>query len=80
MTRTFASFALALLLTAGAQAATISTTLTVTNATGSIGLSIALSGTATLTNIGGGTFSAPSLTADSSGNYSGPYKIGRAHV
>jgi uncharacterized protein (TIGR03437 family) len=47
------------------------------NATGSYGASISVSGTATLTNIGSGTFSATiaSLTPDASGNYSAPFII-----
>jgi len=65
---------LALLVCAGAQAATINTTLTV-NATLTFGTSLAASGTATLTNgVGSGTFAA-TLAIGSSGNYSGPYTI-----
>jgi len=53
-----ASATLALLVCAGAQAATISTTLTV-NATLAIGTSVTATGTASLTNgVGSGTFSA----------------------
>jgi uncharacterized protein (TIGR03437 family) len=47
----------------------------VTNATLSLGLSASISGPATLSTIGTGTFSAPSLTTDSSGNYNGSYTI-----
>ena len=75
MKRTFSTLALALLVGAAAPAATISTTLTVTGATLTLGTSAAITGPMTLTNIGSGTFSAPALTADSSGNYSGPYSI-----
>src|ERR1035437_5397035 len=76
MKRTFSNLALALLVCVAAPAATVNTTLTVNNATGSIGASIIVSGPATLTNIGGGTFSATlSLTPDSSGNYSAPFTI-----
>src|ERR1035437_3873198 len=78
MKRTFSNLALALLVCAAAPAATVNTTLTVTNATGSIGASIIVSGPATLPNIGSGsgTFSATlSLTPDSSGNYSAPFTI-----
>jgi uncharacterized protein (TIGR03437 family) len=57
MIRTFVIFA-CVLACAGAQAATINTTLTVTNATGALGASISVSGPATLTNIGSGTFTA----------------------
>ena len=68
-----ASATLALLVCAGAQAATISTTLTV-NATLAIGTSVTATGTASLTNgVGSGTFSA-TLAASASG-YSGPYTI-----
>src|ERR1017187_2109149 len=75
MKRTFSILALVLLACAAASAAVISTTLTV-NATGSIGASIAATGTATLTTIGSGTFSATlSLTPDSTGNYSAPFTI-----
>src|ERR1017187_9575152 len=75
MKRTFSILALALLVCAAASAAVISTTLTV-NATGSIGASIAATGTATLTTIGSGTFAATlSLTPDASGNYSAPFTI-----
>jgi uncharacterized protein (TIGR03437 family) len=75
MKRTFSTLALALLVGAAAPAATISTTLTVTGATLTLGTSATISGPATLTSIGSGTFSAPALTADASGNYSGPYTI-----
>src|ERR1035438_2003763 len=75
MKRTFSTLALALLLGAAAPAATINSTLTVTGATLTIGASASLTGPATLTNIGSGTFSAPLLSADASGNYSGPYSI-----
>ena len=69
----FAGATLALLVCAGAQAATISTTLTV-NATLTIGASVAATGTASLTNgVGNGTFSA-TLAASASG-FSGPYTI-----
>jgi uncharacterized protein (TIGR03437 family) len=65
---------LALLVCAGAQAATISTALTV-NATLTIGTSISASGTASLTNgVGSGTFSA-TLPLGASASYSGPYTI-----
>jgi uncharacterized protein (TIGR03437 family) len=67
---------LALLVCAGAQAATISTTLSVT-ATLSIGTTggFSAAGTASLTNgVGSGTFSA-TLAVSASGNYSGPYTI-----
>ena len=76
MKRTFSTLALALLVGAAAPAATINTTLTV-NASGSIGLSgISATGTATLTNIGSGTFSGSvSLTPDSTGNFSAPFTI-----
>jgi uncharacterized protein (TIGR03437 family) len=65
---------MALLVCAGAQAATINTTLTV-NATLTFGTTLSASGTATLTNgVGSGTFSA-TLALGTSGNYSGPYTI-----
>ena len=75
MTRTFSGVALALAICAVAPAATINTTLTVTNATLTLGASASLSGPATLSTIGSGTFAAPSLTTDTSGNYSGNYTI-----
>ena len=85
MTRSFSIPALALLISAGASAATTNSTLTV-NATGSIGAtgSIAFAGTATLTNIGSGGSSVSgtiaasiSLTAppDAAGNISVPFTI-----
>ncbi|MBS1859777.1 MAG: hypothetical protein JST11_30675 [Acidobacteria bacterium] len=76
MTRKYSSFALGLLLCAAAQAATVSTTLNVT-ATGSIGASgLAVSGTASLTNIGSGTFtSSLSLTALGGATATAPYTI-----
>src|SRR5450759_2159272 len=76
MKRTFSTLALALLVGAAAPAATISTTLTV-NASGSFGLSgIAATGTASLTNIGSGTFSGSvPLTPDSTGNFNAPFTI-----
>lgn len=58
MTRKYSSFALGLLLCAAAQAATVSTTLSVNANNVSFGASgISANGTATLTNIGSGTFS-----------------------
>jgi uncharacterized protein (TIGR03437 family) len=73
LVRALAGTALALLVCAGAQAATISTTLTV-NATLTIGMNVAVAGTASLTNgVGSGTFSS-TLTASASG-FSGPYTI-----
>jgi uncharacterized protein (TIGR03437 family) len=78
MKPTFSTLALALLVCAAAPAATVSTTLTVTNATGSIGASgITVSGPATLTNgIGSGTFSATlPLTGDAGGNLNGTFTI-----
>jgi uncharacterized protein (TIGR03437 family) len=69
--------ALALLVCAGAQAATISTTLTV-NATETIGATggVTVAGTATLTNgVGSGTFSATLAFAASASGYTGPYTI-----
>jgi uncharacterized protein (TIGR03437 family) len=75
MTRPIVPFALALLICAGAHAATINTLLTV-DATASLGASITATGTATLTNIGNGTFSgALSLTPDASGNLSATFTI-----
>jgi len=56
--RTLAGFTLAVLLCAGARAATTNTTLAI-NASGSTtGTSVALSGTASLSGIGSGTFAA----------------------
>ncbi|MEO8594410.1 MAG: hypothetical protein ABI759_13920 [Candidatus Solibacter sp.] len=75
MKRISSGITLALLICAAAPAATVNTTLTVTNATLTIGLGTSLNGPATLTTIGSGTLSAPSLTADSSGDYSGNYTI-----
>lgn len=66
---------MALVLCAAASAATISTKLSVTNAVLSLGVATSLSGPATLTNIGNGTFSSPSLAVDSGGNYSGAFTI-----
>src|SRR5882762_10310582 len=77
MKRTFASFALALLVSAGAQAATTTTTLTVTGTGALSGTSISATGTATLTGgIGNGTFAATlSLTSTSGTNYVAPFTI-----
>src|SRR4051794_3466360 len=77
MRRMLSSFTLALLISAGAQAATISTTLSV-NATGSFsGTGIVATGTATLTGgIGNGSFSGTLNLASTSGaNYVAPYTI-----
>jgi uncharacterized protein (TIGR03437 family) len=75
MTRTFVSVSLAMMVCAGAQAATINTTLTV-NATVNIGTTITVTGTATLTNIGSGPITGTlSLTPDSAGNLSAPFTI-----
>jgi uncharacterized protein (TIGR03437 family) len=60
-------------LSVAAQAATINTTLTVTNATVSFGLSTTVTGPATLTNIGSGTFTATISTSGDS--FSGPFTI-----
>src|SRR5471030_1603249 len=76
MIRTFVSIALAMIGCAGAQAATISTRLTV-SAAATIGVTISVTGQATLTNIGSGTITGtlPSLTPDSAGNLSVPFTI-----
>lgn len=76
-TNRYASIALVLLVGAAAQAATTNTTLTV-NATATIsGTNLMATGTATLTNIGNGTFSATvSLTSIGSGsNLNAPFTI-----
>jgi uncharacterized protein (TIGR03437 family) len=81
MKRTFSTLALALLVCAAAPAATIGTTLTVTNATGTssvVGGEAPLSGPATLTNVGSGTFSSNYSKADTSGNTNNPYTIALA--
>jgi uncharacterized protein (TIGR03437 family) len=71
MTRKFVSFTLALLACAGAEAATINTTLTV-NATGAVGATVSVTGTATLSGgIGSGTFSA----ALDLGTFKAPFTI-----
>jgi len=74
MTRNFARYALTLALSVGAQAATINTTWTVTNATGTPGLTTTVNGSTNLTNIGSGTFSA-TLTIGTSANLSAPFTI-----
>jgi len=78
VTRRYWSLVAGVLLCAVSQAATVSTTLTVT-ATGTLGTSITATGTASLSGIGSNlTFSATmSLTSppDSSGNYSAPFTI-----
>ena len=68
-----ALLACVLLSAAAMQAATINTTLTVNNATVSIGINIAVSGQATLTNIGSGTFSANGSVSGS--NITAPFTI-----
>ena len=77
MKRIMTAIASALLVCAGAQAATINTTLTVTASGALTGTSFTATGTATLTNIGSGTFSSTlSLTsADAAGNLTAPYTI-----
>ena len=76
MTRKLASFTVALLACAAAEAATINTTLTVTASAAVSGLSLTASGTANLTNIGSGTFSATvPLAPDATGNFRGPYTV-----
>ncbi|HTX37315.1 MAG TPA: hypothetical protein VME43_19945, partial [Bryobacteraceae bacterium] len=68
-----------LLLCAAAHAATIQTTLTVTNATGTLSVateSASVSGPATLSGIGSGTFSASvSVSSISGENLSAPFTI-----
>jgi uncharacterized protein (TIGR03437 family) len=77
MKRTFSTLALALLVGAAAPAASIPTTLTLANATGSLGVTgIAVTGPVTLSNIGSGTFSATiPLAPDASGNLAGTFTI-----
>ncbi len=67
-------FLACVVLSAAAQAATINTTFTITNATLTLGLSTTLTGPISLTNIGNGTISA-TISSDSSGNFTGPYTI-----
>src|ERR1041385_735968 len=74
MFRRYAIFALAPLVCAGLHAATISTTWSVNNASGSIGAQITVSGPTSLTNIGTGTFSA-SVSIGTSQNISAPYTV-----
>ena len=74
MFRRYAIFALAVLVCAGMHAATISTTWSVNNASGSIGAQITVSGPTSLTNIGTGTFSA-SVSIGTSQNISAPYTV-----
>jgi uncharacterized protein (TIGR03437 family) len=77
MNRYFAILALVLVACAGMHAATTNTTLTVTNAVGALGATGAqVSGPATLSGIGSGTFTGTlPLTPDSSGNLSGTFAI-----
>ncbi len=77
MTRTLAVSACALLVSAASYAASISTTLTVTNATGALsGSSVTVTGPASLSGIGNGTFTASiSLNPNAAGNMSGTFKI-----
>jgi uncharacterized protein (TIGR03437 family) len=79
MPRTLCLLLGALLVGAGAQAATINTTITVTNAPVTIGASIGVTGAATLTTIGSGTFTTTiSLTGsgvDAQGNVTAPFTI-----
>ena len=77
MNRTITSCALGLVMCLAAGAATVSTTLTVTNASGAISATgITATGPATLSGIGSGTFSgAVSLTPDSTGNISATFSI-----
>ncbi len=76
MNRTIARYALPLLLCLGAQAATTQTTLTVTATATLSGTSVAVSGTAKLTNIGDGTFSSTvSLTSITGTGVTAPFTI-----
>ncbi len=68
------SFLVCVVLAAAAQAATINTTLTVTNATLTFGLSSTLAGPCTLSGIGNCNFTA-SVSSGTSGNFSGPFTI-----
>jgi uncharacterized protein (TIGR03437 family) len=68
----FAPFALALMITAGAQAATVSSTFTLTGSA-PLGSSYAITGPATLTNVGSGTFA--STISTSSGTLTAPFTI-----
>lgn len=75
--RILTSFTLALMICAGARAQTINTTLTVTNATGSFGVSgVSFTGQANLTGIGSGTISGSiPLTPGSGGNLNANFTI-----
>src|SRR5436309_1486798 len=77
MNRLIAILTLVLMVCAGAHAATFNTTLTVTNASGSLGASgLSATGPATLTGIGSGTFSGSvPLSPDSSQNLNGTFTI-----
>jgi uncharacterized protein (TIGR03437 family) len=78
MPRIFSLLVSATLIAAGAQAATINTTLTMNNAPVTIGVSLSVSGTATLSNIGSGQFATTiSLTSGvgSDGNVTAPFTV-----
>jgi uncharacterized protein (TIGR03437 family) len=76
MKQAFASLAVALSICAGAPAATINTTLTLTVTGALSGTGIAATGTANLTNIGSGPFTSTiSLTAVSGTSVSAPFTI-----
>jgi uncharacterized protein (TIGR03437 family) len=77
MRRTFSLLIPALLSIAGVQAATTTTTITVNNAPVTLaGTNVSVAGTATLTNIGSGQFTASlSLTSISGLNVSPPFTI-----
>ncbi len=68
------SYLICIMLAAGAQAATINTTLTITNAALAFGVSSTLSGPCTLSGIGNCNFTA-SVSSGTSGNFSGPFTI-----
>jgi len=74
--RVFAPFALALLIAAGAQAASVSGTLTLTGTTTISSSGYAITGQITMTNVGSGTFSSTiPLSALTSSTVSAPYTI-----
>ena len=75
MTKIIANYGLAIMACAASYAATINTTMTV-NAALVIGGAggITANGTATLTNIGNGTFTA-TLSTSSTGAFTGPFNV-----
>src|ERR1017187_10316334 len=80
MKRTFLTLSLALLLCAGAQAASVSSTFTMNGTATLTGATFVMAGQATLTNVGSGTFASTInlLTNISGSSVTAPFTITRS--